>query len=461
MLKTIIMILASAFGVCGSLTAGPYLGVLVYCYFAAARPQAMWEYELPRLDFGWSYWVAIGIMISTAVARFGLFQYPTFGPSRGAGPQRWNWLHATLGVFAFWIVMSYVFSENQKHAFPTFLEYVKIFVVFLVASYSLGRIVQLWYLLLTIMLGSVHVAYEMNQIYFVLKRNDIRDHGFGGLDNNGSALLIAMGIPLCYFLWEASRSKIRWFYLLFIPVIAHAVMLSFSRGALLSVVLVSPMVFLLTRYKIFVAVVFFAGAVFVLATSGPELQDRFFSISKHDSDESAVSRKRTWLMAIDLANQKPIFGYGIRCSTLHTKDVNGVENQAIHNTYLQMAADSGWPGMGLYLTMILGAMGISMFVWWKIRHWPDVPAVRRTRAIAAMVVTSLGIYAVGAIFLSLETSEMPYILVLVGAQLWAIYRSGGIEAVAREELLMIPAPRPLPQRMAFVPLRTDTGRIPG
>jgi len=74
-------------------------------------------------------------------------------------------------------------------------------------------------------------------------------------------------------------------------------------------------------------------------------------------------------------------------------------------------------------------------------------------------VTSLGIYAVGAIFLSLETSEMPYILVLVGAQLWAIYRSGGIEAVAREELLMIPAPRPLPQRMAFVPPPAYPGRL--
>jgi O-antigen ligase len=297
------------------------------------------------------------------------------------------------------------------------------------------------------MLGSVFVAYEMNQVYFVFKRNDIRERGFGGLDNNGAALLIAMALPMCYFVWEATRGKIRWVCLAFVPVITHAVMLSFSRGALLSVALVAPLIFVFTRYKLFVGLVYVAGAVFIIATSGPELKERFFSISKHESDDSANSRKRTWLMAIELANKKPIFGYGIRCSTLYTKDVNGVENQAIHNTYLQMAADSGWVGMGLYLLLILGAMGCSTFVWWRMGKWPDLPTIRRARAIAAMVVTSLGLYGVGAVFLSLEVTEMPYIIILVGAQLWALYRSGAIEAEARLEV----PPTPVPRSMLPIP----------
>jgi O-antigen ligase len=440
------MVLATSLGIFGSLATGPYIGVLVYYFFAVSRPQAMWEYDLPSLQFGWSYWVAIGVMVSTAIGRLGLYQYPTYGPVRGGPPLRWTWIHTTAAVFSFWVVLGYVFASSQKHAYLPFMEYVKILVFFFVATFALGRISQLWYLAVTITLGSVFVAYEMNQIYFVLKRNDIRDNGFGGLDNNGAALLIAMALPLCYFLWEATLGKARWVYLMFVPIITHAVMLSFSRGALLSVLLVAPLIFVFTRYKVFVGLVYMAGAVFILATSGPELKERFFSISKHDTDDSANSRKRTWLMAIDLANQKPIFGYGIRCSTLYTKDANGVEEQAIHNTYLQMAADSGWVGMALYLMLILGAMGISVHVWWKLRSWPDLPTVRRARAIASMVVTSLGLYGVGAVFLSLEITEMPYILVLVGAQLWAMYRSGGIAAEARLEMPPSPLPRPMVPR---------------
>jgi probable O-glycosylation ligase (exosortase A-associated) len=443
MLKTVIMVLATSFGIFGSLATGPYIGVLVYYFFAVARPQGMWKDDLPPLDFGWSYWVAIGVMCSTVIGRLGLFNYPTYGPSRGAAPLRWNAIHLCLVVFAFWQVMSYVLSEDQNHAYVSFLEYVKIFVVFLLASYALTRVDHLWYLLVAITLATVYVAYEMNQIYFVFKRNDLWRIGFGGLDNNGAGLLIAMGIPLCYFLWEATRSKIRWVYLLFIPVIGHAVMLSFSRGALLSVLLVAPMIFVFSRNKIWVAAVYVAGAIFVVATSGPELQERFFSISKHDSDESAQSRLKTWAMAVKLANDKPLFGYGIRCSQLHTEAINGVKNQAIHNTYLQMAADSGWPGMGLYIGLIGGSMLMAGLVWWRTRKWPMVPTVLRARAVAVMVITSLSIYAIGATFLSLETSEMSYILALIGAQLWSIHKAGGIEAVARQELPAIPQPRPM------------------
>lgn len=438
MLKTALMVQMTAVGILGSLVAGPFIGVLVYYFYAVARPQAMWDYVLPAMEFGWSYWVALGIMAATAIARLGLLQYPTYGPTQGAREPRWNLIHVCLMVFALWQTMSYVLSEDQRHAYTAYLEYVKIFVMFLLSSYSLGRSSQLWHLLGVIALANVYVAYEMNAQYFQ-GYNAIQRNGFGGLDNNGAALTISMSIPMCYFLWESSRGYLRWGLLLAIPVIAHAVQLSFSRGALLSVLMAAPLLFVLSRKKLFIGGVYVLGAAFVVFTSGPELRERFTSISKHEDDGSAQERFRTWATAVQLANNKPLFGYGVRCSTLHTKEVNGIEKQAIHNTYLQTAADSGWPGMLLYIGMTGGAMLAGWRVWWKLRNWPQVDAVVRARAVAAMVVSSLAIYSVGAFFLSLEIVEISYIVVLVGAQLWSVYTSGGIEAAARMELAANPA----------------------
>jgi hypothetical protein len=112
----------------------------------------------------------------------------------------------------------------------------------------------------------------------------------------------------------------------------------------------------------------------------------------------------------------------------------------IHSQYLQLAADTGWVGMAVYMALYVAVLWYGFRVWWRTRHWPDYPEVRRARALAAGITSALVLYGIGAVFLSLETFELPYVLFLLVAQLWNCYKGGGIEAAVRANGSVVPPP---------------------
>ena len=99
---------------------------------------------------------------------------------------------------------------------------------------------------------------------------------------------------------------------------------------------------------------------------------------------------------------------------------------------------------------------------WRLRHRTDDEA-NLTVAIIGGIFCSLVTFYFGAIFLSLETLELPYFLMLLGGQVWAIanaqisrppgVRQVPVARVARAaRQAAVPPPPP--------PVRTDFGRLP-
>lgn len=432
--KLLAMIVMTTAAVVGGFGLGPFVALIAYYFYAVMRPQHIWKYELPP-DFQWSFIVAIVAMTTTVIARCGMMYYPTYGPTAGGRRPGWNRIHWCLVAFALWVSASYWSALSQAHAWPYFIEYVKIFVMFVVGALIVQRVNQLWAILLALLLADLYAAWEINFFYFVWKYMYLQNNLYGGLDNNGAGLMMAMGIPIAYFLWEGTAGKVRWLFLAAMPVLAHAVMLSFSRGAMLSILLTAPWVFFFSSQKKRVALAYLLGGIFVLATAGPELQARFFSISSHEMDESANSRKQSWAIAVKMANEHPFLGLGVRCSTLKTFEYGAdMQGRAIHSQYLQTAADCGWVGMGLFLCVLVFSVWQMTVFFRRTKHWPRYPEVVRARAIAGAVVCSLMVYAVGGVFLSLDNFEMPYVLFLVAAQMFSQYKVGGVEAMVWNSL---------------------------
>lgn len=438
--QTIFMLMITVGAVVGSFGWGPYVGILAYYAFAVLRPQNLWQYALPE-GMQWSLYVALAAIAAAAANRLRLIAYPTTGPTTGARVGMWNPVHWMMLAFFLWMTACYIKAENQERAWHTFDIYLKTTLMFVVTSLTVYRLRQFWVMLFLLVAMDVYVAYEANYTYFSWRRNTIQSHGFGGLDNNGAALMLAMAIPLCFFLWEGSRGWWRWAFLLVLPVLAHAVQLTFSRGAMLSTILTAPFIFVFSRNKRLLLVLGAVGAVFVYVTSGQELKERFFSIKQHDLDESANMRKQAWAAATKIATDRPFFGFGLRCSGPHLEEYGSTKGMTvIHSQYLQLAADTGWVGVGLYVALYLTAVVYGARVWWLTRKWPDYPEVRQARAMAAALTCSLILYGIGAVFLSLETFELPYVLFLMVAQLWNCYKGGGIEAAVRANGSVLPAP---------------------
>lgn len=413
-------------GTAGSFVWSPVYGVAVYYLYAVLRPQFIWDWvEVGGVKMdepAWSFYVAACALASTALWRLGLFAPPRVArPWYGYPPLTRN--HYFFLLFAVWIGLTYMTAANTDRAWPFFVEYVKIFAMFGCATLVLRTVNELWAVYLVTLGAVVYIAYEINAFYLSSGWLMLSTRGYGGLDNNGAALILATAVPLCVFAWEGTRHRLRWVYLMAVPVLLHAVLLSYSRGAMLSLLAAAPVIILRCRQRRLVGLAYVAAAGMVLTTAGPEIQDRFLSIGSHEVDESANSRKTTWLIAARMASERPLFGFGIRNSNLFTHAYGAdMVGRSIHSQYLQTAADSGWVGLGLYL-LVLGSAFLGLRSVRAALRGHDDPDSRRALALAAGVECGLVVFCFGAVFLSLEHVEMPYILLLLAVQLHAVTRA--------------------------------------
>jgi len=416
------MIVMTLIGTVGAFLLAPVYGFAVYYSFAILRPEVLWDWSLPQ-GYRWSFMVAIGTIGATIAWRTGVWQPPFAGRRPWYGDPKYARSHYLFLAFVAWICVTYFTAHNMEHAQEYFIEYVKIFVMFIAATFALRSVKDLWIIYYVISISTLYVAYEVNFHYFVNKWMILQNRYLAGLDNNGAALLFAMVIPLCYFAWESGRTWFRWVMLMGIPVLLHAIMLSFSRGAMLTAGVGALWILLRSRNKKLLAILYSLAFVMILATAGKEVQERFMSISKSDADDSAQSRLTTWKIAMRMMSEQPIFGFGIRNSQLFTFDYGAdMQGRAIHSQYLQTGADSGVVALVLYI-LLLGSVITGL---WQVRRmlrpFRD-PESEGVRGMTSAIECGLVSFCFGALFLSLEHFEMPYILMLIAVQLLAIMRS--------------------------------------
>jgi probable O-glycosylation ligase (exosortase A-associated) len=421
------MLLTTFIGTAGSFAVSPVCGIAIYYLYAVLRPQFIWDWAdlfgIRLDDLNWSLYVAVATLLATVVWRLGLWT-PMAVRTPWYGNPPFGRIHFLFLGFTAWISATYLTAINQTVAWPYFIEYTKIFVMFICAALVLRSVRELWLVYYIVILCAVYIGYELNFYYFVYKWLMLKQRGYGGLDNNGAALILAMAVPMCFFAWEAIRHWVRWSALLVIPVLLHAVMLSYSRGAMLALLITAPLMWWRSRNKGFVSAVFVLGLALVVAMAGKEIQERFFSISEQGDqksmDDSAQARWTVWGIAVRMANERPLFGFGIRNSNLFTHQYGAdIEGRTIHSQYLQTAADSGWPAMALYVALLVSIFYGLWCVRRALRPFTD-PDSLKVRSLACGLECALALFCIGAAFLSLEHFEMPYIIMVMAVQLHAI-----------------------------------------
>ena len=355
-------------------------------------------------------------------------------PHRGGG-NRLTTGHIIILGFAVWLTLSNLFALDSSVSSRWYWEYIKICVMFFCSSFVVREFSQVRLLYFIALLSIGYIAYEMNIAYFLEDRLEIYSVGFGGLDNNGAGLMMAMGIPLAYFIWQAYKYWWRWIFLALIPIMLHAVLFSYLRGAMVALLLSAPLLIVRSVHKKGMMAFFIGITVLLPMLAGTEIRTRFFSTQEYDQDRSAQSRFESWHAAWRIAKDFPIFGVGIRNADLVSYNYGAdVPGRAIHSQYLQIAADSGFPALVLYLLLLFDS--------WK--------ALRRTQKnfrkstsemdivgynLACGLESAMAVFCIGAIFLSLETFELPYLLILLSLKL---------PLTMREEQSMVRFPAAVP-----------------
>jgi O-antigen ligase len=236
----------------------------------------------------------------------------------------------------------------------------------------------------------------------------------GGLNPNGLALIVDIGVLLAVYLASHSVSKWRVAYWLFVPPASIGVLLTGSRaGAICLGVALVMALFLAasTSWKsIILSLVLVGGTAWWVPKIVPE--DLLRRITEGREAHTYAVRKDQWQAGLRCWEKVPITGVGAG-AFVAAVTATGARNLVAHNTFVQILTEDGIIGAGL---MIIVWALLTRKVW----HFP-----RPERCLFLGVSV---VWLLGASSCSLEYAKVTWILyawIIVQAEL---FRSSAVPA---------------------------------
>lgn len=203
-----------------------------------------------------------------------------------------------------------------------------------------------------------------------------------------------------------------------------------SRGGFLA--LLAMMAFMLFRYTAVGAGRRALSAVVVAVMLAATASDRYWTqmttILNNDDDYNRTTeygRMKIWRRGITYMVKHPVFGVGAENFPVAEGTISplasrqeyniGVRWGAAHNSYVQIGAELGVPG----LLFMLAAIGSAFLMLNRVARRRPGPSVqqRGPPQLAQALASSLVGFISGAFFLSLAYSEMLYVLIALAAAL--------------------------------------------
>ena len=255
-------------------------------------------------------------------------------------------------------------------------------------------------------------------------------------DANDFATLIVTAMPFgLYFVLGRRNTSLRVLALAGLGALAVGLIRSGSRGGFLAFLAV--VTFVLLRLTTIPARTRLAGLFLIVAVTFGTASDQYWAqmqtiISpKRDYNlTSEEGRVQIWERGIGYMTRDPLFGVGIRNFQVAEGTISsqarraerglGVRWGAAHNTFVQMGAELGFPGLVLLVALLTNAflaLGRAARRFRAGDYGPD--AARLTQTLMAALVG----FIVGGFFLSLAYADLLYTLVAFSIGMDKIARS--------------------------------------
>ena len=184
---------------------------------------------------------------------------------------------------------------------------------------------------------------------------------------------------------------------------------------------------------------------------------RMRTIQNHQADESAATRVAVWGWTLDYVKDHPLGGgfEAYRSNHVHvelkgqTGDGNNVsvevkdafdKARAYHSSYFEMLGEQGWPGLVLWLWLMLSGL-------WQMerirRRWKNRTGPGETwqAPLATALQQSLIVYMAGSLFVGIAFQPFCYMLIGLQCGLWSYLRrieAAGPRAAAVAHQLIVP-----------------------
>jgi O-antigen ligase len=244
-------------------------------------------------------------------------------------------------------------------------------------------------------------------------------------DGNGFAIIFVCGMPFILFgIFYFKQIYIKILMIMLLPLLWHSLLLTSSRGALLSAGIVTIIsAFLLKSKKLNIILVL--SFIFVVITQGHsviyrslDIVDRFQQ-GQEQEDVTINPRLVSWGIGLQLITKYPILGVGPqRFQVASQHHFPGKSPHVAHNTLIAIAVDMGIPAGLCFLSLFIAAR--KRF---KTIRPSEIANEQNDLLIYARNSTSLGLlgFFVGSMFLDLLIFEIFYFLLLLNLVTYHLY----------------------------------------
>jgi O-antigen ligase len=354
-------------------------------------------------------------------------------------------MSVVIGLFLAWALLSATWAEDASIAAGSAGRFALDAVLFLIIFAAVRTPRQLGWVLLAFTLGAAVAAIHGIDSPPASQGGRI---AAGDLDPNQLGAVLVAGLPLAIAVVALYRKVAPvWVIGLATAVFAMvAIWLTASRGAIVAVTAVLLTALIIGgrwRPVIFLAaiVVAFSTYTYYASFASPETQQRL-SAATEGQNQTREGRVTLWQVAWRAFSENPVKGIGagnFRTSERHfllqpgvlgrTEDVIGSAPEVVHNSWLEIATETGLVGFALFAT-ILGFSLTSMLRASKIyRRIRD----QRMQAVAICLVLALIGDVTALTFISDEYSKGLWLLLGLGPAVLAMARDAQDDEAALDE----------------------------
>jgi len=369
----------------------PWLGVLSLAVFSYLNPHA----------YAWGFVRSLPVYY----VLFLVVAFRTFtAKDKDSIPKDWR-------ITVFILLWIYFAITSTQAYFPDiawqrFWFITKIYLPFFFTLVLINTRFKLYCLVVTIA-ASIGIVAVKGGLFAILHGFSARVYGPPDTqfaENNAFAVAMLICIPLL-LIWqrETRNSVFKKGILLAIPIIYAASLCSWSRGALITMTVLTFMLILNSKHKLLAIPLVLVGAFFVKDYLPQEWFGRMHTLETYQQDSSAMSRIQAWTDGWNHTLEHPFVGAGF-------DGWREVTQRDWHSSYVEMFSEHGFIAFGLWLSLIIGTL-ISMTTLPKKTF--RVEGMEWVANYCFILRASLICYMVGTAFLGLSYWDLLYHLIFI------------------------------------------------
>jgi probable O-glycosylation ligase (exosortase A-associated) len=419
MLRTLAVLALTAVGVFFALQ-GAFYALLLYLWVAYFRPQEwVWTDFVQNLNL--SFLAGIYLIAVTLVSR---------------EQHRLNGRIVLILLFLVQTFVALMASANTDLLWGQWQDFAKtagISYVIVVLVTDRTRL-RLALLVMTISLGFEPAKQAWAQFAIAPGSKNFNSIGFLG-DESGVGVGMLMLAPVAAILARTTSARwLKWTLRVIAIGVLYRAVTTYSRGAFLGLVALALVFFVRSERKPRALVV----AVMVGALILPVLPDAFWermgtiTTTEDQMEISSRGRVHFWRVAAEMAERNPLTGVGpngYNAAYDRYDFTNGEYGTArsVHSTWFGILAETGYPGLVLFVLNIIGVFFACRRVRRLASKWPEL---RELREYALALEVGFAAFCVAGSFIIFQFVELLWHLIAISIALMSIAEA---EAAALEE----------------------------